>query len=212
MIGRGTALVRLNMRNFKDETPATIELHTRKFLETNNFSYAMSAFCRARENGQPIPEIILESLEKSFLEWEQSDGERSLDAILGIRPGRGSKSAITPLWKTQRDEELFYIMAKLTGLGWRVSEAAEGACACLQAKAEANPENHKYLKSSNAGRREDEDLILDTQTLADYWHSRKNIKHRKEARARAQRTVMLWSDEEKADYQNRIRKLMGIIS
>ena len=51
----------------------------------------MSAFCRARENGHPIPEVILKFIEESFLEWGKHNGQKSLDEILGINPGKGKK-------------------------------------------------------------------------------------------------------------------------
>lgn len=194
----------------EDKTPTTMELHTDKFLETNNFSYAISAFCRARANVHPIPEVILESIEKAFLEWGKHDGEKSLDEILGIKPGKGKKSVLSDEWTKQRNEQLFLIMTTLIELRWSTKDAAEGACGWLQRQYEVNSIKYKHLKSSKAGRRT-EDTLLDSKTLEGYWYDSKYKVQREEARLRAQTPLMLWDEEEKADYQKRIRKLMGKI-
>lgn len=171
------------MGYFEDKTPATMELHTNKFLETKNFAYAMSAFCRARSNGDPIPEVILETIEKAFLEWGKHNGEEPLDKILGIKAGKGNKSALSKIWTEQRNTKLFKIMVILIGLKWSTEDAAAGACAWLNAQFEANPiEHHESLKPSNAGRRErNSETLLDSKTLVDYWNNSKYKKQRKEA-------------------------------
>ncbi|WP_293008134.1 hypothetical protein [Nitrosomonas sp.] len=198
------------MSNFEDKTPATMELHTDKFVETKNFSYAMSAFCRARANGHPIPEVILEFIEKAFLEWGKYDGEKSLDEILGIKPGKGKKSVLSDEWTKQRNERLFLIMTTLIALEWSIKDAAEGACCWLQKQYEVNPIKHRHLKPSNAGRK-NENILLDSKTLEGYWYDSKYRIQREEAALRAQTPLILMDDNEKADYQRRIRNLMGKI-
>ncbi len=197
------------MSEFKDKTPATMELHTDKFLETKNFSYAMSAFCRARANGYPIPEVILKCIEEAFLEWEKYDGEEPLDKILGINPGRGKKSVLREEWTKQRNERLFSIMATLIGLGWGVADAAEGACSWLREQYEANPTKYRYLKPSNAGRERDSETLLNSKTLADYWVSPKYRTQRKEGEQNALPSLILWSDEKKANYEKFMRKFIN---
>lgn len=195
----------------EDKTPATMLLHTQKFLETKNFAYAMSAFCRARTNGDPIPEEILAFIEDAFLEWGEHEGKKSLDKILGINPGRG-KTALTSEWAKRRKKDLFLIMTRLIAMGWKVQDAAEGACCWLQAQYKANPEKYKYLKPSNAGRKADDPLagesLLDAKTLVDYWRDETCKKQREEAE-RLAKTSTLWGDQQKLDYQNQIRALMG---
>lgn len=199
------------MGYFEDKTPATMELHTNKFLETNNFAYAMSAFCRARSNGDPIPEVILETIEKAFLEWGKHNGEEPLDKILGIKAGKGNKSALGKIWTEQRNTKLFKIMVILIGLKWSTEDAAAGACAWLNAQFEANPIEHESLKPSNAGRRErNSETLLDSKTLVDYWNNSKYKKQRKEAEKKALMPLILWSNEDKEDYEKYILKLMGI--
>ena len=167
------------MNDLEDKTLTTMQIHTDLFLETKNFVYAMSAFCRARANGHPIPEEILNFIEKSFLEWGAPENKRSLDEILGVKPGKGKKSVFSDEWTKERNERLFSIMVTLIGFGWKVSDAAEGACCWLNAQYEANPEKYKYLKPSNAGRERDSEILLDSKTLEGYWINPKYRKQRK---------------------------------
>ena len=181
----------------EDKTPATMELHTDKFLETGNFSYAMSAFCRARANGHPIPDVILESIEKAFLEWGENDGKKTLDEILKLKAGSGNQSILSKEWKKARNKKLFTIMATCVAYGWKEKDAAEVACIWAQAQYEANPKKYKWLKPNNSGRKEkDEDeILINPDSLMKERRNNKELF--REAERNAAQHMILSSDQKK---------------
>lgn len=188
---------------------AWAEYYTNKFMETKNFAYAMAAFCNARTSGEPIPEVILKFLDDSFKEWIKNDGTKSLDEILGIKPGRGKKSVLSDEYTKKRNERLFETMARLIALGWSVKDAAEGACGWLHRQYEANPKKYYWLKPSKAGRaKDDSETILDSKTLEGYWYDN-DSGERAMAEQNVNTFLLSTTDEEKTEYQKRVREWMG---
>lgn len=186
----------------------TIQIHTDEFLQTKNFAYAISVFCHARSIGLSIPEEILDAMEKAFVEWGKNDGKKPLDEILKIGRGSGNKSVLSKEWTKKRNERVFCIMATLIGLGWKVPDASEGACAWLREQYTANPQKYQWLKSSNAGRDRNSES-LDGKTLEGYWSKAEYKEQRRDGEQSAITSLILWDDARKENFEKNIQKWMN---
>lgn len=194
---------------FKDETPATMLSHTNEFLRTNNFLYAMSAFCRARANGDPIPEEILATIENAFLEWDKYNGKKSLDEILKLKVGSGSQNVLSQMMKINRNIKLFGIMAILIELGFKEKDAAEAACNFAQSQYDINPEAYRMLKPYNSGRKDysEKGIVLDAESLRREKRNNKNLYI--DAECNATRYMALSSEQEKEDIKKFYSRLIA---
>ncbi|AEJ00152.1 hypothetical protein Nit79A3_0246 [Nitrosomonas sp. Is79A3] len=183
-----------------------IEIYTDKFTETGFFPYAMQVFCWARANGLPIPEVILDAIEKGFVEWGKHDGRKGkgLDDIFGLKPGcSGHTSVLTNTWTESRALIIFNIMEKLIALGLNGTHAAEAAYLWLCKQYRANPKKYRWLKPNNSGRKNGDSEACDAITLdtikKNIWEKRNSTysKIYKEAKRNAAQSMVLWSDEKK---------------
>lgn len=183
-----------------------IEIYTDKFAETGFFPYAMQVFCWARANDLPIPEAILDAIEKGFVEWGKHDGREGngLDDIFGLKPGcSGHSSVLTNLWTNSRVLKILEIIETLIALGLNKTRATEAAWLWLREQYRANPEKYPWLKPNNSGRKRDDKIARVAITLAtvkkNIWEKR-NAEYSeiyREAKRSAAQSMVLWSDEEK---------------
>lgn len=185
-----------------------IEIYTDKFTETGFFPYAMQVFCWARANDLPIPEAILDAIEKGFAEWGKHDGKKGkgLDDIFRLKPGRsGNTSVLTPIWTDSRVSAILLRIEKLIALGLNKTRATEAAYFWLCKQHRTNPEKYRWLKPNNSGRKSGDEIANDVITLStvkNIWEKRNSTysKIHKEARKDAAQSMVLWSDERKQKF------------
>lgn len=128
----------------------------------------MQVFCWAHANGLPIPEAILDAIEKGFVEWGKHDGRKGkgLDDIFGLKPGcSGHSSVLTNDQTKSRNEKILFIIETLTARSWRQDDAIEAACAWVREQYKANPKKYRWLKPNNSGRKSDDSLDRDPITI-----------------------------------------------
>ncbi|MBX3616982.1 hypothetical protein [Nitrosomonas sp.] len=179
-----------------------IEIYTDKFTETGSFSHAMQVFCWARANGLPIPEVILDAIEKGFVEWGKHDGRKGkgLDDIFGLKAGKGNSSVLSPGRKIARNKKLFTIMAKLMLLGWSEKNASEAASRWLDEQYTANPGKYRWLNHANSGRKGKDDHPEEKNLLTPESILRERKKNKQlfaEAERDAAQSLIFWDDQKK---------------
>ncbi|MXS83686.1 hypothetical protein [Nitrosomonas oligotropha] len=186
-----------------------IEIYTDKFTETGFFPFAMQVFCWARANDLPIPEAILDAIEKGFVEWGKHDGRegKGLDDIFGLKPGcSGHTSVLTPTWTDSRASTILLRIERLIALGLNKTRATEAAYLWLCKQYRTNPEKYRWLKPNNSGRKSGDEIACDVITLntvkKNIWEKRNSTysKIYKEAKKDAAQSMVLWSDERKQKF------------
>lgn len=196
----------------KYEVLTSIQIDTDKFNETKFFPHAMRVFILANGNGLPIPNEILDAIEKGFAEWLKCRGKKPLEEIFNLKPGRGYSSALSKEEKNLRNKRLFTIMAKLMFLGWKDKDASEAACRWLEEQYTANPEKYWWLKHANSGRKGDNDpleenKLLDRESLLK--EKRSNEKLFAESQRDAAGSMIFWDDQKKQTVEKFYLQLVG---
>jgi hypothetical protein len=102
----------------------------------------LSQIAGAIRHGVGLSSEQLQTLGGWLDEFLKSEGTKSLDDVIGLRPGRGQKPLGKKWSRFYRDQRLCSLMCSLVAEGWNVEEAAE-AIAAIQDRLPRQPTRWK---------------------------------------------------------------------
>lgn len=146
------------------------------FEQTGDITSLIQSLQESYETGLPVDVRVLKFLNDSLTQWHESAGIKSLDEIMGLKPGRGARSVLLRDWEKDSKRKIGNDIALLMRLDFSLSRAAEITSLSLQAIYEAaTPDEKLKMKPYKSGDKGDPEILFTQGTLMDYWRDNKDL-------------------------------------